>query len=374
LQPIANYREVTNFILTGSHLKAFEELKDFSDCWPRHRWGWNTFDADRPKQMKSFKSFIPAVLVLAPTVTTAMAAEKWDMPTAYPASNFQTVNAQEFSKCVAAGTSGEINIVIHPNGALFKGNDIKRAVQTGQTQIGERLLSSHENENAVFGTDSIPFLATSYEASVKLYAASKPELDRVLEEQGLKLLYSVPWPPQGLYFKKEVNSIADTAGVKVRSYNKATARMSELTGMAPISIEAAEISQALAAGVIASLITSAVTGQDSKAWEQLSHFYEVKAWMPRNAIIVNKGIWDGLSADKQKAITDCAATAETAGLEKSRLSNEKALGVLKSNGMKVLPPSEKLASELSKIGETMTSEWVAKAGDAGSEIIKNFKK
>jgi TRAP-type C4-dicarboxylate transport system substrate-binding protein len=324
--------------------------------------------------MKRYTSFIPVVFLLAPTVSTAYAAETWDMPTAYPASNFQTVNAQEFSKCVAAGTGGDINIVIHPNGALFKGNDIKRAVQTGQTQIGERLLSSHENENPVFGTDSIPFLATSYDASVKLFSAAKPELDKVLEEQGLKLLYSVPWPPQGLYFKKEVNSVADMAGVKVRSYNKATARLAELTGMAPISIEAAEISQALAAGVIGSLITSAVTGQDSKAWEQLSHFYEVKAWMPRNAVIVNKAIWDALPAEKQKSITDCATTAETAGLEKSKLSNDKALGTLKSNGMKVLPPSEKATAELAKIGETMAGEWAEKAGQAGTDIIANFRK
>jgi TRAP-type C4-dicarboxylate transport system substrate-binding protein len=323
--------------------------------------------------MKSFLSLIPAVLLAIPNVSTARAAETWDMPTAYPASNFQTVNAQEFSKCVATGTNGDINIILHPNGALFKGNDIKRAVQTGQTQIGERLLSSHENENAVFGTDSIPFLATSYEASVKLYGAARPELDKVLEEQGLKLLYSVPWPPQGLYFKKEVNSVADMSGVKVRSYNKATARLAELTGMAPISIEAAEISQALSAGVISSLITSAVTGQDSKAWEQLTHFYQVKAWMPRNSVIVNKGIWDGLSAEKQKAISDCAATAEAAGLEKSRAANDKALGTLKSNGMKVLPPSETFAAELSKIGETMSGEWAAKAGDAGSAILKSFK-
>jgi TRAP-type C4-dicarboxylate transport system substrate-binding protein len=324
--------------------------------------------------MNRFKSVIPAALLMLPTVASAMAGDTWDMPTAYPALNFQTVNAQEFSACVAKGTNGDINIVLHPNGALFKGNDIKRAVQTGQTQIGERLLSSHENENPVFGTDSIPFLATSYENSVKLFAAAKPELEKVLDEQGLRLLYSVPWPPQGLYFNKDVNSVADMAGVKVRSYNKATARLAELTGMAPISIEAAEISQAMSAGVISSLITSAVTGQDSKVWEQLNHFYQVKAWMPRNSVIVNKGIWDALSADKQKTVTDCAILAEAAGLEKSKLSNEKALATLKSNGMKVLPPSETLAAELNKIGDTMTSEWVAKAGDAGVAIIAQFKK
>jgi TRAP-type C4-dicarboxylate transport system substrate-binding protein len=323
--------------------------------------------------MTRFNYVFTASFLLATSFTPVWAGDTWDMPTAYPASNFQTVNAQEFSKCVATGTNGDINIVLHPNGALFKGNDIKRAVQTGQTQIGERLLSSHENENPIFGTDSIPFVATSYDASIKLYQAAKPELEKVLDEQGLKLLYSVPWPPQGLYFKKEVNSVADMSGVKVRSYNKATARLAELTGMTPISIEAAEISQAMSAGVINSLITSAVTGQDSKVWEQLTHFYQVQAWMPRNTVIVNKEVWNGLSADKQKAISDCASTAEAAGLEKSKASNEKALGALKSNGIKVLAPSDILAGELNKIGATMVEEWAAKAGDAGSNILKAFK-
>ena len=325
--------------------------------------------------MKRFQKVIPVALLLLPApFAAAHAGETWDMPTAYPALNFQTVNAQEFSKCVSTGTKGDINIVLHPNGSLFKGNDIKRAVQTGQTQIGERLLSSHENENPLFGTDSIPFLATSYNDSVKLYAAAKPELQKVLENQGLKLVYSVPWPPQGLYFKKEVNAVADMAGVKVRSYNKATARLAELTGMVPISIEAAEISQAMSAGVINSLITSAVTGQDSKVWEQLNHFYEVRAWMPRNTVILNKVVWDGLSPEKQAVVTDCAAKAEAAGIEKSMAANDKALATLKGNSLKVLEPSPKLNDELVVIGKTMANEWVAKAGDAGGRIIQNFKK
>jgi TRAP-type C4-dicarboxylate transport system substrate-binding protein len=324
--------------------------------------------------MKNNYRIVPGVAFALSLSATAATAENWDMPTAYPATNFHTVNAQEFAACVAKGTNGDINITIHPNGALFKGNDIKRAVQTGQTQIGERLLSSHENENAVFGTDSIPFIATSYESSVKLFQSSKGELDKVLDEQGLKLLYSVPWPPQGLYFNKPVNAVADMAGVRVRSYNKATARLAELTGMEPISIEAAEISQAMAAGVINSLITSAVTGQDGKVWEQLTHFYKVQAWMPRNSIIVNKGVFEAQSPANQKAVMDCAAVAETAGLEKSKLANEKAEATLKANGMTVADPSSGLAGELKQIGDTMAKEWSEKAGPAGQAIIDAFRK
>jgi TRAP-type C4-dicarboxylate transport system substrate-binding protein len=315
-----------------------------------------------------------ALLLLAPLASTAVAAEMWDMPTAYPATNFQTVNAQEFSVCVSKGTNGDITIVLHPNGSLFKGNDIKRAVQTGQTQIGERLLSAHENENPVFGTDSIPFLATSYEDSVSLYQAARPELDRALDDQGLKLLYSVPWPAQGLYFNKDVNSVADMAGMKVRAYNKSSARVAALTGMTPVSLEAAEISQGMAAGVINSLITSAVTGKDSKVWEQLKNFYQVKAWMPRNSVIINKDVWSALSKEKQNVLLDCATKAEAAGLVKSKAADEEALSALKSNGIKVLPPSEKFASELAKVGETIAGEWVANAGDAGKNIMVRFKK
>ncbi len=336
--------------------------------------GKNKIDKMGTQHMTRFKVMASITLFVGPLSGAALAAQTWDMPTAYPATNFQTVNAQEFSACVAEGTKGDINIVLHANGSLFKGNDIKRAVQTGTAQIGERLLSSHENENAVFGTDSIPFIATSYDDSVKLYKAARPELDKVLNDQGLKLLYSVPWPPQGLYFQKPVNSVADMTGIKVRSYNKSTARLAELTGMSPVSIEAAEISQAMAAGVIASLITSSVTGKDSKVWEQLDRFYTVNAWLPRNSVIVNKAVWDGLSKESQTTVSDCATTAEANGLTKSKQANDEALAALKVNGIQVLAPSEQLAGELRKIGEAIAKEWVARVGPAGESIMAQFKK
>jgi TRAP-type C4-dicarboxylate transport system substrate-binding protein len=306
--------------------------------------------------------------------TPVLAGEQWDMPTAYPAANFQTVNAQEFATCVAQGTNNDITITIHPNGSLFKASDIKRAVQTGQAMIGERLLSAHENESAIYGTDSIPFVATTYDASVKMYQAARPELEKLLEGQGLMLVYSVPWPAQGLYFKKEVASVADMKGIRVRSYNKATARIAELTGMAPVQIEAAETSQAMSAGVIESLITSAVTGVDVKAWENLKYFYKVDAWMPRNHVIINKAKFDSLTDGQKKTITDCGNKAESAGLEKSQAANTAALKALADNGIQVKSPSDSLAKELAAIGATMTDDWQKRAGDAGKTIMDAFRK
>lgn len=313
-----------------------------------------------------------AIIILGSVASGATAAEKWDLPTGYPASNFHTVNIQEFGACVAKGTADAIVIAVHPNGVLFKAADIKRAVQTGQAVIGERLLSAHEKENAMFGTDSIPFLASTYEDSVKLYAAARPELEKVLESQGLQLLYSVPWPPQGLYFKSEVKTTADMKGIKIRSYNKATQRLSELTEMVPVQIEAAETSQALAAGVIDALITSAVTGVDVKAWEQVKYFYTVEAWMPRNHVIMNKAKYDGLDSKTKDTLVGCAKTAEMTGIEKSKAANEAALKTLMQNGIQVITPSAELKAGLDAIGKTMTGDWLAKAGDAGTLVLGQF--
>lgn len=324
--------------------------------------------------MRKYLAPATALAAIALFANGANAAQKWDMPMAYPATNFHSVNAAAFGTCVKDGTKGEIEIVTHPNGSLFKGNDIKRAVQQGQTMIGERLLSAHENENPLFGLDSVPFITNSYADSDKLWQAGKPEITKALEDQGLVALYSVPWPPQGIYFKKDVNSTEDMKGVKVRSYNNSTGKISELSGMVPVQLEASEITQGLITGVIESLITSAVTGQDSKAWEQLTHFYKVNAWQPRNFVLVNKAAWDGLDDATRKVFTDCAATAEANGIKMSQEANDKALTTLAEKGMKVLDPSEKLASELRAIGETMVADWKAKAGTAGEAVLGAYAK
>jgi len=287
-------------------------------------------------------------------MATAANAEKWDMPMAYSATNFHSATGAEFAKCVTTGTGGAIEIVTHPSGSLFKGAEIKRAIQTGQAPIGERLLSGHQNENALFGFDSIPFLATSFDDSAKLWKAAKPSIEKILDKQNLVLLYAVPWPPQGLYFKKEVNSVADMKGIKFRSYNTATARLAELTGMLPVQIEAAEISQAFATGVAESMVSSGSTGYDRKVWESLTHFYEVDAWLPRNYVMVNKGVWADVSEANQGIIRGCAGLAEYAGNYRSKEYTGFTLNGLRAGGMTVGPASEGLVAELKEIGETMT--------------------
>ncbi|UWR05392.1 TRAP transporter substrate-binding protein (plasmid) [Ruegeria conchae] len=321
--------------------------------------------------MKKLTSLLAATALTAAAAAPVM-AEKWDMPMAYSASNFHSATGAEFAKCVTTGTGGEIEIVTHPSGSLFKGADIKRAIQTGQAPIGERLLSGHQNENALFGFDSIPFLATSFDDSAKLWEAAKPSIENLLAEQNLTLLYAVPWPPQGLYFKNEVNSVADMEGIKFRSYNNATSRLAELTGMLPVTIEAAEISQAFATGVADSMVSSGSTGYDRKVWESLNYFYEVDAWLPRNYVMVNSEVWSGVSDANKNVIKGCAELAEYAGNWRAKEYTGFTLQGLRDGGMTVGPASEQMTNELKEIGVTMTNEWLEAAGDEGKAIVDAF--
>lgn len=304
----------------------------------------------------------------------ASAQTKWNLPAAYPADNPHSENLALFAKDVEAATSGKLQITVHPNASLFKAPEIKRAVASGQAQMGEVLISLHENEDPVFGIDVVPFLATSFADSRKLYTASKAAIEKKLDAQGIKLLFMVPWAPQGVYAKKDINTIEDMKGLKWRSYNVGTARLGELLGMQAVTIQAAELPQALATGVVNSFMSSGGTGYDSKAWESLSHFYDVQAWIPKDATFVNKAAFNALDKATQDAILKAAATAEERGW---KMWQDKAgwyLEQLKAKGMKVQAPSPALAAGFKKAGETLTADWLKKAGAEGQAIVDAYKK
>jgi TRAP-type transport system periplasmic protein len=304
----------------------------------------------------------------------AFAQTKWDLPAAYPATNFHSVNLNDFAADVDKATGGKLKITVHPGASLFKAPEIKRAVQGGQAQIGEVLISNFSNEWPLFGADALPFLADSYDESVKLWAAQKPFFEKKLAEQGLVALYSVPWPPQGVYSKKPLASAADLKGVKWRAYNPATSRIAELVGAQPVTVQAAEVSQAFATGVAESMMSSGSTGWDAKLHEHVKYWYDTQAWLPRNLIVVNKTALDALDAPTKQALMKAAADAEVRGLAASRRANTESLDKLKGGGMNILPPPPALAADLKKVGDTLLKEWLEKAGPEGKQLIDAYKK
>jgi TRAP-type transport system periplasmic protein len=304
----------------------------------------------------------------------AQAQTKWDLPAAYPATNFHSINLVEFANDVDKASGGKLKITVHPGASLFKAPEIKRAVQGGQAQIGEVLLVNFQNEWQIFGADGLPFLADSYEEAAKLWKIQKPLMDKKLAEQGMMVLFAVPWPPQGIYSKRPLASAADLKGIKWRAYSPATSRIAELVGAQPVTVQAAEVSQAFATGVTESMMSSGSTGWDSKLYEHVKYWYDTQAWLPKNAVLVNRAAFDALDAPTKAAVMKAGADAETRGWAASKKANGETLDKLKANGMQILPPTPQLAADMKKVGDTLLKEWLEKAGPEGKQLVDAFLK
>jgi len=318
----------------------------------------------------------PAVAALALVLANgvAIAQTKWDLPSAYSPGNFHTENLVQFANDVDNASGGRLKITVHSNASLFKAPEIKRAVQGAQAQAGEILLVNFENENPLFGVDGVPFLATSYADSMKLYKASRPALEKLLAAQGIKLLYTVPWPPQGIFSKKPIDSVADMKGLKWRAYSPATARIAELVNAQPVTVQAAELSQAMATGVIDSMMTSGSTGFDTKTFEYIRNFYDTQAWLPKNAVIANQKAFDALDKPSQDALLRAAAAAEARGWKVSDEKTQWYYEQLRKNGMMIHKPSVQLAAGLKKVGDAMLQDWLKKAGPEGQAVMDAYRK
>jgi len=318
--------------------------------------------------------FAVAALALVLANGVALAQTRWDLPSAYSPANFHTENLVQFADDVDKASGGKLKITVHSNASLFKAPEIKRAVQGAQAQAGEILLANFENENPLFGVDGVPFLATSYADSMKLYKASKPALEKLLAAQGIKLLYTVPWPPQGIFSKKPINSAGDMKGLKWRAYSPATARIAELVNAQPVTVQAAELSQALATGVIDSMMTSGSTGFDTKTFEYIKNFYDTQAWLPKNAVIANQKAFDALDKSSQDALLRAAGAAEARGWKVSEEKTQWYYEQLRKNGMVIHKPSAQLAADLKRVGDSMLQDWLKKAGPDGQAVMDAYRK
>ncbi|WP_459614164.1 TRAP transporter substrate-binding protein [Bordetella sp. 2513F-2] len=305
---------------------------------------------------------------------SAQAQTKWDLPTAYPANNFHVENLVAFAKDVESLSGGKLQITIHNNASLYKAPEIKRAVQGNQAQIGEILLTNFANEDPIYAVDGLPFLATGYDASFKLYQAQKPLLEKKLASQGMMLLYAVAWPPQGIFANKEIKQVSDMKGLKWRAYSPVTAKIAELVGAQPITVQQAELAQAMATGVIDSYMSSGSTGYDTKTYEYIKKWYDTQAWLPKDAVLVNKRAFDALDPASQEALKKAAAQAEERGWKVSREKNEEYKKLLAQNGMEIVTPTVELQEGLAVLGKRMLDDWLKQAGPDGQALIDAYRK
>lgn len=303
----------------------------------------------------------------AATVTHAQTT--WKLATGYRAESFHTENIVQFGKDVEAVTKGQLKIEVAPNNTLFKLADIRQAVQGGKADAGETIMSSMVKDIPIAGADSIPFVVSSYSDAERLWKLQRPGIEKHFSHRGLKLLYAVPWPPQGLHSNKPVRSLSDFKGTHMRTYNETTLRIAEMLGAKPVDIATADVGKALAEGRMDNMITSALTGVENKVWGPIKYYYEINAWFPKNVVFVNSKAFDALSPTARNAVMKAAADAETRGWQASQALAVRATEELRQNGIRIERIPADVEQEIKRMGERFSREWVRSVGNEAIDIF-----
>jgi TRAP-type transport system periplasmic protein len=303
----------------------------------------------------------------------ALADASWDMPTPYTDGTFHTQNIRWFVDEVARSTSNGLRIQVHSNNALIRGPEILRAVSTGQVPAGEILISQFGNEEPVFELDAIPFLTANRDQARSLYDVSKAAVEAALRRRGVRMLYCVIWPSQAFFSKTPINSAADMRGMKFRTGSPMTSRMAELLGAVPTVVQGSEIPQAFATNIVTGMVTSGATGVQSRAWEFSTDFINLRAFMPKNAVIVNERAWQRLPEPVRTAITGKAAEAEERGWELAVKAEADSVEELRKNGMTIVEPSPALLTDVRNVGNKLAEEWTVKTGELGKQLIDAYR-
>jgi TRAP-type C4-dicarboxylate transport system substrate-binding protein len=317
------------------------------------------------------KVLLVMCLALFSQVSSAAGIEI-NVATAYAADSFQTVNLQQYADEVAKATDGKVLLKVHPAGKLLKPTEIYSGVRNGKAEGGEVIMSSLAKEHPLFGMDALPFIVSGYPDARRMWDISRPAIAKVLSGHGLQLLYAVPWPPQNLYSKQQINSMKDFKGLRMRVYNPASERISQLVGATPVTIQVVDLTSAIAEGKLDLMLTSSWTGVDTKAWSNLRYYYQVNAWFPKNMVFISKKIFDQLDAETQKKLMNAAEVAEQRGWKLSQSTDREFENQLIANKIQVSAMDPYIRRYLDRIGENLAREWLKQAGNDELNVLLKY--
>jgi len=308
-------------------------------------------------------------------VSDVMAKTKWDMHLNYPAGNFHSQGAQRFADAVNKATHGELNIVLHAGAALgFKGPELLRSVAEGQLAIAEVPTGMVEGDAPILALTAQPFISGNAAEQRLLYEKAKATYAKVLKKFNQFTLYTSVWPFSGIYTQREIKSVADLKGLKMRVYDGTGLAFGKATGIAARKMPFSEVYPAMKAGLLDSMYTSSVSGVDAKAWEILKFFTPINIVGPVNMVNVNLDAWNKLPENIRKTVTEIAVKMEDEMWKIAGEMDAKSRATLKEKGMTVSTVSKEFRAELDALGVKLRAEWAKKAGDDAKAILDAYYK
>lgn len=291
---------------------------------------------------------------------------------AYTDALFHTRNLTQFAREANGLSQGGLQIEVVTNAKLMPMNQVMPALSKGDLAIGEIFMSNFSDQYPAFAIDSLPFIVRSFDDAKRLWAATREPIETLLKKQGIRLLYTAPWPGQGLFSRSPVNKLEDVKGQKFRVNNVASKYIAEVAGATPVDTPANDLAKAIQAGKVDVMLTSSTTGVDSQSWNAMGIFIDMRAWIPKNLILMSEKSWTGLSDSAKTALDTAAKQAEARGWQLAKDADDAAQKVLVEHGTKISQPSYELRRALDLMGEKFAREWSSKAGVDGAGALLNY--
>jgi len=305
-----------------------------------------------------------------------MAKVRLNANSVWPSDNYNSITLQDFAKRVAAKTNGEVEIVVHAGGALgYKGPELLGAVKDGVVPISDMLTSGVAASEPLCNIVTLPFLVRGFDEGRTLAEISRPYFDKTLGTKwNQKILYITPWPPAGLWTKREIKNVADMKGLKTRTYDENGARFMKAVGATPYALPFSEVRSSLVAGVIDSVLTSTPTAVDAKFWEVLNYFHRIDVTMATDLVTINMDVFKKLDPKLQQAILDAGRETEESIWKKVAELDKSMEAVCNKNGIKSVPVSKEMMDQLFAITENIRQDWLKQAPPEAREIVGKFLK
>ncbi len=291
---------------------------------------------------------------------------------AYTDALFHTQNLKQFASQAVSQSKGSLQIDVVSNAKLMPMTDVLPALTKGDLAMGEIFMSNFGAQYPLLAIDSLPFIVRNTDDAKRLWDATRKPIEEMFAKQGIRVLYTAPWPGQGLFSRTQVNKLDDVRGLKFRANNQATKYIAETAGAIPADTPANTLAKSIKNGEVDVMVTSSTTGVDSESWHAMGHFVDMRAWIPKNLILISEKHWAKLPEEAKTALLDAAKTAEARGWQLAKDADDKAQRLLTQNGTLIVPPSYELRRQLDLMGEKFAREWSGKAGVNGAGALINY--
>lgn len=305
-------------------------------------------------------------------ITFASAKTIWNANSIWPPKNHQSVGLEYFAKKVKVATKGDLDIVVHSGILGYKGPELLKVVRDGLVPVSDILISNVADDEKIFQIVTLPFLVRNFDELHTLITIARPYFDKSAQKWGQKILYTAPWPGAGLWTKNEIKTLADLKGLKTRTYDKNGAQSMEAVGATPLNMTFSEVSPALKAGVIDSVITSSPTAVDAKFWEVLKYYEPLNITIATDMVTVNQKAFEKLPRAHQEALVKAGKEMEKSMWAEVKKWDKDMIATCNKNGIKTVAPSKQLIADLEKITANIRAEWLKGAPADAQKIYAEF--